>query len=425
LAHLDFFQADPYLGRTAVPEAANRSSRASRGFRMAYIYSILLALHLYVGLRIAPALGAWPVAQAALCLLLAVSAIAIAGTFFILRRRRHAPSAAGQRLKSAGFLMTGLASSLLVLTLMRDVGLVFMELATWVVPSAWAQAGWPAALPGPGRLRELSALAVPILAVSAAFAGWVGARRTAAVRQVDIPIAGLPAALEGFTIVQVTDVHVGNTIGRDYVSAIVERVNSLQPDVVALTGDLVDGTVPQLAHDVAPLARLRSKFGTFFVTGNHEYYSGAGPWLEKFQRLGIEVLLNRHVIIEQGGAKLAIAGVPDYSGHHFIESHRSDPAAAIRGAPQDIGAKILLAHQPRTAAAAADAGFDLQLSGHTHGGQFLPWNFFVRLQQPYTAGLERLRSMWVYTSRGTGYWGPPMRLGAPSEITRIRLIRDR
>ena len=392
---------------------------------MTHIYSILLALHLYVGFRIAPALGAWPVAQAVLCALQAISAIAIPGSLFILRRRGHTPSAAGQRLKAAGFLMTGLASSLLVLTLMRDLGLVFMELATWVVPSAWAQAGWPAALPGSERLRELSALAVPLLAVSAAFAGWVGARRTAAVRRIDIPIAGLPSALEGFIIVQVSDVHVGNTIGRDYVAAIVDRVNSLQPDVVALTGDLVDGTVPQLAHDVAPLGRLQSKFGTFFVTGNHEYYSGAGPWLGELQRLGIKVLLNRHVVIEQGGAKLAIAGVPDYSGHHFIESHRSDPAAAIRGAPQDIGAKILLAHQPRTAAAAADAGFDLQLSGHTHGGQFLPWNFFVRLQQPYTAGLDRLRSMWVYTSRGTGYWGPPMRLGAPSEITRIRLTRER
>ena len=273
-------------------------------------------------------------------------------------------------------------------------------------------------------MRELSALAVPLLALSAAFAGWLGARRTAAIRLVDIPIAGLPTALEGFTIVQLSDIHVGNTIRRDYVEAIVSRVNSLQPDVVAITGDLVDGTVAALAHDVAPLAQLRSRFGTFFVTGNHEYYSGAGPWLAEFQRLGFQVLLNRHVVIEQGGAKLAIAGVTDYSGHHFNAAHRSDPAAAIRGAPDDVSVKILLAHQPRSASAAVDAGFDLQLSGHTHGGQFLPWNFFVRLQQPYTAGLARLRSMWVYTSRGTGYWGPPMRLGAPSEITQIRLVRE-
>ena len=332
-------------------------------------------------------------------------------------------SAGSQRLKAAGFFMTGLASSLLVLTLLRDAALGLIQVGAWVIPNAWAQAGWPSAWTGAGGLRELSALAVPMLGLSAAFAGWLGARRTAAVRLVDIPIAGLPTALEGFTIVQISDIHVGNTIGRDYVEAIVSRVNGLQPDLVAITGDLVDGTVAALAHDVAPLAQLRSRFGTFFVTGNHEYYSGAGPWLAEFRRLGFQLLLNRHVVIEQGGARLVIAGVTDYSGHHFHAAHRSDPAAAIRGAPDDTRVKILLAHQPRSAAAAVDAGFDLQLSGHTHGGQFLPWNFFVRLQQPYTAGLERLHSMWVYTSRGTGYWGPPMRLGAPSEITRIRLVR--
>ena len=242
-------------------------------------------------------------------------------------------------------------------------------------------------------------------------------------RVVDIPIAGLPSALQGFTIVQISDIHVGNTIGRAYVEAIVSRVNGLRADVVAITGDLVDGTVARLAHDVAPLADLKSRYGTFFVTGNHEYYSGVGPWLAELQRLEVQVLLNPHVVIEQDGARLALAGVTDYSGHHFNEAHRSDPAAALRGAPDDINVKILLAHQPRSAAAAVEAGFHLQLSGHTHGGQFLPWNFFVRLQQPYTAGLERLRSMWVYTSRGTGYWGPPMRLGAPSEITQIRLVR--
>jgi uncharacterized protein len=390
---------------------------------MTYIYAILLVLHGYVALRIVPALGAWPVVQVGMCALLTLSAIAIPGALFVLRRRGQALSAGSQRLKAAGFLMTGLASSLLVLTLFRDVALGSILVAAWVVPNAWAQAGWPGVLPGAGSLRELSALAVPTLAVSAWLAGWLGARRTAAVRIVDIPIAGLPSALQGFTIVQISDIHVGNTIGRAYVEAIVSRVNGLGADVVAITGDLVDGTVARLAHDVAPLADLESRYGTFFVTGNHEYYSGVGPWLAELQRLEVQVLLNRHVVIEHDGARLVLAGVTDYSGHHFNEAHRSDPAAALRGAPDDIDVKILLAHQPRSAAAAVEAGFHLQLSGHTHGGQFLPWNFFVRLQQPYTAGLERLRSMWVYTSRGTGYWGPPMRLGAPSEITRIRLVR--
>jgi predicted MPP superfamily phosphohydrolase len=199
-------------------------------------------------------------------------------------------------------------------------------------------------------------------------------------------------------------------------------VNRLEPDLVAITGDLVDGSVPELRSHVAPLARLSSKHGSFFVTGNHEYYSGVLPWLVELKRLGIKVLHNEHVVIERGGAQLVLAGVPDYNAGHFDESHRSDPQQALAGAPQNAGARVLLAHQPRSAPAAAEAGFDLQLSGHTHGGQFLPWNFFVRFQQPFTAGLHRLGRMWVYVSRGTGYWGPPKRFGAPSEITELVLV---
>ena len=135
------------------------------------------------------------------------------------------------------------------------------------------------------------------------------------------------------------------------------------------------------------------------------------------------MLINEHVVLRHRGAQLLVAGVTDYSAHRFDPLQRSDPHAAIAGAPGDIGIHILLAHQPRSAHAAEAAGFDLQLSGHTHGGQFLPWNFFVRLQQPFTAGLRRLGNLWVYTSRGTGYWGPPKRLGAPSEITYIRLLK--
>jgi len=128
------------------------------------------------------------------------------------------------------------------------------------------------------------------------------------------------------------------------------------------------------------------------------------------------------VLLDHDGAHVTVAGVTDFSAHHFDPSHRSDPERALRGAPADA-VKVLLAHQPRTAASAEQAGFDLQLSGHTHGGQFWPWNLFVRLQQPFTAGLHRLGRMWIYISRGTGYWGPPMRFGIPSEITRIRLVR--
>jgi predicted MPP superfamily phosphohydrolase len=184
----------------------------------------------------------------------------------------------------------------------------------------------------------------------------------------------------------------------------------------------VDGSVAELRGHVAPLAGLLSRHGTFFVTGNHEYYSGALPWMAELRSLGVSVLMNEHVVLERGGASMVLAGVADYGAHHYDPSHRSDPVAALLGAPADAALRVLLAHQPRSAAAAEQAGFDLQLSGHTHGGQFLPWNFLVRLQQPFTAGLHRLGGLWVYVSRGTGYWGPPKRLGAPSEITHLKLV---
>jgi uncharacterized protein len=158
------------------------------------------------------------------------------------------------------------------------------------------------------------------------------------------------------------------------------------------------------------------------VTGNHEYYAGADKWVAEFRRLGLTVLLNEHVVVDHDGARAVIAGVTDYGAGSFDPAHKSDPAKAILGAPADIAFRLLLAHQPRSAPAASKAGFTLQLSGHTHGGQFLPWNFFVRLQQPFVAGLEKLNDLWVYTSRGTGYWGPPIRIAAPSEITRLRLL---
>jgi len=234
-------------------------------------------------------------------------------------------------------------------------------------------------------------------------------------------VVDLPPALDGFRIAQISDIHVGPTIKRPYVEAVVEAVNKLDADLVAITGDLVDGSVPDLAEHVAPLAGLRSREGSFFVTGNHEYYSGAAAWVGELRRLGITVLVNEHVVVRRGDAAIVVAGVTDFNAGHFDRAEASDPKRALAGSPS-AALRLLLAHQPRSAEAAEAAGFDLQLSGHTHGGQFLPWNFLVRLQQPFTAGLKRWRRMWVYTSRGTGYWGPPKRFGAPSEITLLRLV---
>ena len=302
----------------------------------------------------------------------------------------------------AGSLTMGFFSSLLVFTLLRDIVLLLIH--------------WP-------PLPFASAVAAPLLALLVTLIGFVNARRLPRVVTVDIPLADLPPSLTGFTIVQLSDIHVGPTIKRDYVQAIVDRVNTLDADLVAITGDVVDGRVADLSPHTAPLADLASRHGTFFVTGNHEYYSGADQWVGEFACLGMRVLMNEHAVITHGDAQLVVAGVTDYSAQLFDLAQRSDSDKAMLGSPGGLP-KVLLAHQPRSANAAALVGFDLQLSGHTHGGQFWPWPLLVRLQQPYTAGLHRHGRLWVYTSRGTGYWGPPKRFGVPSEITRIRLVPD-
>ncbi len=371
-------------------------------------------LHAYIGVRLLPGLAAYPPGQWLTLAALALSALVMPMAFMGKRLAQHLgrPSLAGL-LTWAGLLAMGLFSSVLVLTVLRDAVLVLLWAMAALAPGLLAWAGLN--LSG---VRSASAQAVPLLGLLVTVLGFWNARRTAAVVRVDVPIKGLSAALHGFTLAQISDVHVGPTIRQPYLRRIVDKVNALNADVVAITGDLVDGRVSELALHVAPLADLRSRHGTYFVTGNHEYYSGAQAWIDELRRLGLTVLLNEHVVLNNA---LVLAGVTDYGAHHFEPSHRSDPAAALVGAPPDA-LRVLLAHQPRSAAAAARAGFDLQLSGHAHGGQFYPWNLFVRFQQPFTAGLHKLQDLWVYTSRGTGYWGPPKRFGAPSEITYLRLV---
>ncbi|HEU0200499.1 MAG TPA: metallophosphoesterase [Burkholderiaceae bacterium] len=373
-----------------------------------FIFSILL--HGYVGLRIVPALSDWPLAALLLASVLAASALlAPMGVF----ARRLRSQRLARPLLWAGLLCIGLFSSLFVLSVLRDVVLSVAALVLALAPALFSL----------GDVALASAVVVPLGAVLVTAFGLLNARRTAAVVAIDIPSTELPVGLEGFTIVQISDVHVGPTIRRPYVEAIVDAVNRLNADMVAVTGDLVDGSVAELREDVAPLARLRSRHGTFFVTGNHDYYSGAHAWIAELRRLGLRVLLNEHVVLEHKDGAIVVAGVTDPSSHYFDPTHRSSPRAALAGAPSDAAFRLLLAHQPRSAVAAADAGFDLQLSGHTHGGQFFPWTFVVRWLQPFATGLHRVRNLWIYTSRGTGYWGPPKRFGAPSEITLIRLVR--
>jgi predicted MPP superfamily phosphohydrolase len=370
--------------------------------------AVIALLHVYIGLRLVPDLALGAYATGAAVALLALSTALIPVGLLARAWSQHHSRPLLRVLVWAGLIVTGHFSSLLVLTIARD--LLLLPTTLFLGYESF------------GELAQDSAIAVPLLSLFFTAIGFANAQRTARVVRVDVPIAGLPAALANFTITQISDIHVGPTIGRAYVERIVAAVNALGSDLIAVTGDLVDGSVADLAASVAPLAKLAAPHGVYFVTGNHEYYSGAAPWVQEIQRLGIVVLQNEHVVIEHGEEQLVVAGVTDFSAAHFDAAQKSDPHEALRGAPRGAAAKILLAHQPRSANAAATAGFDLQLSGHTHGGQFFPWNFFVRFQQPWTAGLHRLNAMWVYISRGTGYWGPPKRLGAPAEITRLRLV---
>lgn len=359
---------------------------------------LLALLHVYVGVRLLAPFGA--VTQLAGWTVLAGCFWLFPKGFWI--REDRAPWAMLLPWLAAGFF-----SWLLVLTLARELSL----LASALVLSAQAHQSW----------IRVSATGVMALTPAITLAGFYMARRVAPVVKVEVRLAGLAKELEGFTIAQISDIHVGETIKRNFVDAIVDRVNLLQADMVAITGDLVDGSVPDLAQHTEPLSRLESRHGTYVVTGNHEYYSGADEWIAELRRLGTRVLMNEHVVLDHDGAVLTVAGVTDYSAHHFDPSHQSDPHAAVRGAPGQA-LKVLLAHQPRSARFAEAAGCHLQLSGHTHGGQFFPWNLLIGFFQPFAAGLHRLQDLWIYTSRGTGYWGPPKRFGAPSEISFVRLV---
>ncbi len=277
--------------------------------------------------------------------------------------------------------------------------------------------------PDPDRRLFLARALGGSAAAFSAIAGTVALRsalQEAKLVDVVVPLQQLPKSMHGLTIIQISDVHVGPTIRRDVVDALVDRVNALHPDLVVLTGDLVDGSVAALGSEMTGFKRLKSRYGTFFVTGNHEYYSGVDDWLAWWRQQGVTVLRNERVTIGSGADVIDLAGVDDWQAARFGRGHGHDlPKAMANRDPNR--AVILLAHQPKSIVEAAEHGVSLQLSGHTHGGQLWPFSFLVGLQQPYVAGLALHKDTWIYVSRGTGYWGPPMRLGAPSELTRIVL----
>ena len=281
--------------------------------------------------------------------------------------------------------------------------------------AAWAvrRLGGPAGPADPARrlllARTLAAGVGGAVAGLSAF-GVRSALGAVDVKELTIRLRGLPQALAGFKLVQISDVHVGPLLRKDWVGGVVARIRSLSPDAVVITGDLVDGSVADLREHVAPLGDLKPPRGVFFSTGNHEYYSGVAQWMAHLPTLGIQALSNRRVELAPG---LDLAGIDDPSG-------APDLALALDGrdARKPV---ILLAHQPRQFAEAARRAVDLTLSGHTHGGQIWPFSWLVALAQPYLAGLHARGGSQLYVSRGTGFWGPPLRVFAPAEITLLRL----
>ncbi|MEV1145391.1 metallophosphoesterase [Micromonospora sp. NPDC049799] len=238
--------------------------------------------------------------------------------------------------------------------------------------------------------------------------------------RVRIPLAKLPRSMDGLRIATVSDIHLGPLRGRAHTERIVAAINRLDADIVAVVGDMVDGSVAELGPAAAPLRNLRSRYGSYFVTGNHEYYSGVEEWVREVDRLGLRVLQNRRVEIAARGGVLDLAGVNDATAAGTGVAGPPDYAAAL-GDRDPSRPVVLLAHQPVAAFDAAKFGVDLQLSGHTHGGQMVPFNYLVKLQQPVVSGLGEVDGTKVYVTNGAGFWGPPVRVGANPQITLVEL----
>ncbi|MBC7299974.1 MAG: metallophosphoesterase [Nocardia sp.] len=273
------------------------------------------------------------------------------------------------------------------------------------------------------RVTQGVALAVVVISVVLTGYGVYEARRVPQVRTVDVAIPGLAEGLDGLRVVVLTDTHFAAIDREDWSRRVVELVNAQRPDVVGLAGDLVDGPVAKRSAQVAPLAGVQAPLGRFYITGNHEYLDDAQSWIDYMASIGWQPLHNAHRTVERDGDRLVVAGIDDPTAD--VPGHGPDLPAALAGADPALPV-VLLAHQPKQVADSSAAGVELQISGHTHGGQIWPFNYLVRLDQPVVSGLSNhANNTQLYTSRGTGFWGPPMRVFAPSEITVLVLRPQR
>jgi predicted MPP superfamily phosphohydrolase len=297
----------------------------------------------------------------------------------------------------------------------------------WVL-FAWAVLGnvvrLALGIAGVGDPLRSRVVAVAVAAVSLVLMlwGYAEAMRVPRIKRVDVTVPRLGTGLDGVRVVLLTDTHYGPINRVRWSAGVVAAVNELDADIVCHTGDIADGTVAERREQAAPLGTVRARLARTYVTGNHEYFGEADGWLDHMRQLGWEPLHNRHIVVERAGARLVVAGVDDATAAGSGRAgHRADHAAALAGADPALPV-LLLAHQPKQIGAAMAHGVDLQISGHTHGGQIWPFHLLVRLDQPTVRGLSRHGARTqLYTSRGTGFWGPPLRIFAPSEITVLTL----
>ncbi|TGK22917.1 metallophosphoesterase [Leptospira stimsonii] len=388
------------------------------------VFTLLIALgYTYTGFRLIPGLGAQGWVSWLAWGMIFLFTLSIPVSYYISLTSHE------ERIQTAfsylAFTGLGFFTILFSLVILKDITTASFHGFTSFFPNASGgeSDGGRELIERKEFLNQILSFSVLGLAGGLTGIGFYQAHKKLKVISIDVLEKNLHSSLEGFKIVQISDIHIGPTIKKEFLEAVVKTVNELEPDLIAITGDLVDGPVSKLGHHITPLADLKSKHGTFFVTGNHEYYSGALSWIRELKDHGIQVLLNENKILKHGSASLTLAGVTDLKAGTIIAEHTTDPHKAMKGG-ESGDYKILLAHQPNSVFESTKAGFDLQLSGHTHGGQYFPGNILIYLAQKFVAGLHRHESTWIYVSRGTGYWGPPLRLGAPSEISVIQLRKE-
>ncbi|BDQ35169.1 metallophosphoesterase [Pseudodesulfovibrio portus] len=390
------------------------------------VMTVTTLIVLYLGWRLIAPLPVGRKRKITLWLMLAILMYGHRITWFMQRSGSKYECLVCDSIDWVGFTFLGFISILIILMFVRDIPRLISSIMSSLNKLFVRRSKRPYFIePDLDRRRfmlnatngALFAAALPLTGY-----GMFNARREPAVVNSVLPVVGLPEGLDGFTIAQISDTHIGPTIRSGWARMVVDAVNRLGADMVVHTGDLVDGSVDGLKEDIAPMGELHASHGVWFCTGNHEYYSGVHEWLVEADRLGMTPLVNEHRLIDTGRGRILLAGVSDYRSQRIEPTHVSSPSAAMQGAPE-FDVSILLAHQPNSIHEAAKAGFDVQLSGHTHGGQYFPYNFVIHLFQTYVRGLHLHEDTVLYVNTGTGYWGPPIRLGTTPEITLHTLKR--